>query len=72
MKFTSDASVNGAGYALLYTCTVGTSVASTSGTLYDTGGAGGQYGNNENTLTRITCPMGQVTLSVFVHHTIVA
>ena len=59
IRFTSNAYTNGAGYALLYTCTVGTTVASTSGSLYDTGGSGGQYGNNENTLTRITCPMGQ-------------
>ncbi len=58
IKFTSDTSTNGAGYSIKYTCTPITTVPITGKKLYDTGGAGGQYGNNENTLTRITCPIG--------------
>jgi hypothetical protein len=59
VRFSSNIDTNGGGYALQYTCLRSTSVTSTSGILYDTGGAGGQYGNNENTITRITCAMGR-------------
>jgi hypothetical protein len=63
VKFTSDSITNGAGYTLQYVCTPVipfTSSTATSGTLHDTGGAGGQYGNNESTLAQITdaCPIG--------------
>jgi hypothetical protein len=59
IKFISNALWNGAGYTILYTCTAAITVSSNVGTLYDTGGAAGQYGSNENTLTRITCPIHQ-------------
>jgi hypothetical protein len=59
IKFTSDFASHDGGYSIQYTCTAGTTLSATSGTIYDAGGTGGQYGNNENTLTHITCPMGQ-------------
>ncbi len=59
IRFMSDNSGNDAGYTIKYTCAEVTSVTAINGTLYDTGGAGGQYGNNENAFTRLTCPMGQ-------------
>ena len=59
IKFTSDSYTNGAGYTIMYTCPYVTTITGSKGTLYDSGGGGGQYGLNENTLTRITCPMGQ-------------
>jgi hypothetical protein len=59
IRFTSDGVITGAGYTIQYLCKAVVSVSSTSGTLYDSGGGGGQYGSNENTLTRITCPAGR-------------
>ncbi len=59
IKFTSDGSGNGAGYTIKYICKPVITVSSTNGTLYDTGGAVANYGNNESIVTRITCPVGQ-------------
>jgi hypothetical protein len=59
IRFTSDGDITGAGYTIQYACKAVVIVSSTSGTLYDTGGAGGQYGSNESVLTRITCPVGR-------------
>jgi hypothetical protein len=60
IKFTADnLGPNAGGYTIQYFCSHLTTVSSPSGTLYDTGGAGGHYGNSEIIATRITCPLGR-------------
>ncbi len=49
---------NGDGYSIKYSCQTSIADTSTSGTLYDTGGLEGDYGNDESLVTRITCPIG--------------
>ncbi len=56
VKFTSDGTgFNGDGYEIIYSCGSVVSAAE-SITGYDSGGAGGNYNNNEYLWTRITCP----------------
>ncbi len=56
VKFTSDATgISGGGYEIRYRCGPLLSVLE-SGKGYDSGGAGGNYNNDEYLWTRIICP----------------
>ncbi len=53
IKFLSDAVATHPGYTLKYWCT--DTYTAISGSIYDTGGSGSSYGNNENTFQLVKC-----------------
>jgi hypothetical protein len=57
IRFTSDGTgTTGAGYAIKYSCSPKLDVS--GGTMYDSGGVAGNYGNNENVYTPFECQVG--------------
>jgi hypothetical protein len=68
IKFNSDSTITGAGYAIKYMCSTPVeSLPDSGGTIYDTGGAFSSYSNNEYTVAKLDCPVGLKTSIEFAH-----